>query len=114
MRWGAPPCSVDRTARAIFTRWQTARPLFGEVVDLVRHAEIEVVSAERELWLERQAEAKRPPGRAIRLAQEPKVVWRNPRPPQKKDVRNDEQSLNVLQTKEEVNKVNRISDGFSA
>src|SRR5271157_2812040 len=39
----APPCSVDRVARALLTPEQAAHPLFAETVDMFRRAEGEVV-----------------------------------------------------------------------
>jgi len=49
----APACSVDKTARAVLTREMASHPLFSEVVDLFRQAEIEVVCESRResrLW----------------------------------------------------------------
>ncbi len=43
----APPCSVDRTARAILTPELAAHPQFRRVVDMFRQAEIEVVTERR-------------------------------------------------------------------
>ena len=39
----APPCSVERTVRALLTPERAAHPLFGELVDLFRWAEGMVV-----------------------------------------------------------------------
>ena len=53
----APPCAVDETARAMLTPEQAAHPLFREIVDIARQAELEVVE---ELRLERaQAELRK-------------------------------------------------------
>ena len=38
----APPCSVDRVARAFLTPEQAAHPMFRDAVDMFRQAEIEV------------------------------------------------------------------------
>ena len=43
----APPCAVERTARALLTREQAAHPVFAELVDLSRWAESMVVMDER-------------------------------------------------------------------
>ena len=40
----APPCSVDRVARALLTPEQAAHPLFAETVEMFRRAESEVVA----------------------------------------------------------------------
>ena len=40
----APPCSVDRVARALLTPEQAAHPLFAETIDMFRRAEGEVVA----------------------------------------------------------------------
>jgi len=45
----APPCAVERTARALLTREQAAHPLFAEFVDLSRWAESMVAMDERRL-----------------------------------------------------------------
>ena len=45
----APPCAVERTARAILSPAEAAHPLFSECVDLARQAEIEVVCELRRL-----------------------------------------------------------------
>ena len=45
----APPCAVDRTARAVLAPEQAAHPLFAEMVDIFRQAEIEVVLQNRRL-----------------------------------------------------------------
>ena len=45
----APPCSVDRVARAILTPEQAAHPLFAEIVDMFRETEIAVVLEQREI-----------------------------------------------------------------
>ena len=39
----APPCSVDRIARAVLTPELAKNPMFARVVDMFRQAEIEVV-----------------------------------------------------------------------
>jgi len=44
----APPCAVDRTARAVMTPEQAAHPLLAELVDIFRQAEIEIVLDSRE------------------------------------------------------------------
>jgi len=46
----APPCAVDRTAQATLTPEQAAHPLFIELVEMFRQAEIEVVLDTRELY----------------------------------------------------------------
>jgi hypothetical protein len=66
----APPCAVDRTARAILTPALASHPLFSEAVDLFRQAEIEVVCESR--WAR------------LRRSQ------------RKKMLNNDDRSLNVL------------------
>ena len=38
----APPCAVDETARAALTPEQAAHPLFAELVEMFRQAEIQV------------------------------------------------------------------------
>jgi hypothetical protein len=43
----APPCAVDKTARAVLTPEQAAHPMFRELVGLFRQAEIELV---QETW----------------------------------------------------------------
>ncbi len=43
----APPCSVNRTARAILTPELAAHPQFRRVVEMFRQAEIEVVTERR-------------------------------------------------------------------
>ncbi len=66
----APPCSVDRVARALLTPEQAAHPLFAETVDMFRQAEIEVVLGQREILarvesrksLEDGGAGRRPPG----------------------------------------------------
>ncbi len=40
----APPCSVDRVARALLTPEQAAHPLFAETVEMFRRAESGVVA----------------------------------------------------------------------
>jgi hypothetical protein len=45
----APPCAVDRTARALLGPAEAAHPTFSEFVDLARQAEIEVVCGCRAL-----------------------------------------------------------------
>lgn len=45
----APPCAVDQTPRAVLTPEQAAHPLFAELVEMFRQAEIEVVSENRRL-----------------------------------------------------------------
>ena len=45
----APPCAVVRTARAAQTPEQAAHPLFSELVEMFRQAEIEVVLENRRL-----------------------------------------------------------------
>ncbi len=40
----APPCSVDRVARALLTPEQAAHPLFAETVEMFRRAESKVVA----------------------------------------------------------------------
>jgi hypothetical protein len=44
----APPGAVGETARAILTPEQAAHPLFADIVDLARQAEIEVAVEWRE------------------------------------------------------------------
>ena len=39
----APPCAVERTARAVLTPELEAHPLFQELVEIYRQAEIDVV-----------------------------------------------------------------------
>ena len=39
----APPCTVDRTARALLSPAEASHPVFSEFVDLARQAEIEVL-----------------------------------------------------------------------
>ncbi len=43
----APPCAVDRTARAILTPELAAHPNFARVVEMFRQAEIEVITERR-------------------------------------------------------------------
>jgi hypothetical protein len=45
----APPCAVEKTARAAVTPEQAAHPLFTELVEMFRQAEIEVVLENRRL-----------------------------------------------------------------
>jgi len=45
----APPCAVEKTARAALTAEQAAHPLFTEPVEMFRQAEIEVVLENRRL-----------------------------------------------------------------
>jgi hypothetical protein len=45
----APPCTVEKTARAALTPEQAAHPLFNELVEMFRQAEIEVVLENRRL-----------------------------------------------------------------
>jgi hypothetical protein len=45
----APPCAVDRTARALLGPAEAAHPAFSDFVDLARQAEIEVVCGCRAL-----------------------------------------------------------------
>jgi hypothetical protein len=40
----APPCSVDRVARAFLTPEQAAHPFFREIVDMSRRAESEAAA----------------------------------------------------------------------
>ena len=44
----APPCAVDATARAVLTPERVAHPLFAEIVEIARQAEIGVAGACRE------------------------------------------------------------------
>jgi len=48
--YSAPPCAVDRTARAILSPEQAVHPLFADLVDMFRQAEIEVVLEYRRLY----------------------------------------------------------------
>ena len=43
----APPCAVDRTARALLTPEQAAHQLFSNLVEMFREAEIQVVLESR-------------------------------------------------------------------
>jgi len=45
--FNAPPCAVVRTAQAVLTPEQAAHPLFAELVEMFRQAEIEVVLESR-------------------------------------------------------------------
>ena len=45
--FNAPPCAVVRTAQAVLTPDQAAHPLFAELVEMFRQAEIEVVLESR-------------------------------------------------------------------
>jgi hypothetical protein len=56
----APPCAVERTARAKLSPAEAAHPLFSEFVDLARQAEIEVVCARR--WFAALVESSRKKG----------------------------------------------------
>jgi hypothetical protein len=53
----SPPCSVDRTAAAVLTPEQSRHPLFTEMVDLFRQAEIDIVSDIR--WERARREARK-------------------------------------------------------
>ena len=53
--FNAPPCAVDRTAQAVLTSEQAAHPLFAELVEMFRQAEIEVVRESRFLRQGRDA-----------------------------------------------------------
>jgi hypothetical protein len=46
----APPCAVDKTARAALTPEQAAHPMFRKLVELFREAEIQVVLETRQLY----------------------------------------------------------------
>jgi hypothetical protein len=45
----APPCAVEKTARAALTPEEAAHPLLKELVEMFRQAEIEVVLENRRL-----------------------------------------------------------------
>jgi len=47
----APPCAVRRTAQAALTAQQAAHPLFTELVEMFRQAEILVILEQRQLHL---------------------------------------------------------------
>jgi hypothetical protein len=55
----APPCAVERTARASLTPTLASHPLFSETVDLFRQAEIEVVCESREIAARAEPRKKR-------------------------------------------------------
>jgi hypothetical protein len=55
----APPCAVDKTARAILTPEQAAHPLFVELVEMFRQAEAAVVEETWELYAELGASKKK-------------------------------------------------------
>ena len=68
----APPCAVERTARALLTREQAAHPVFAELVDLSRWAESmvamderrlrELVAAKQKAWAASENEPQEPAG----------------------------------------------------
>jgi len=45
----APPCAMEETAGAVLSPQQAAHPLFAELVEMFRQAEIEVVLENRRL-----------------------------------------------------------------
>ena len=45
----APPCAVDRTARAALTPELAAHPLFAELVEMFRQVEIDIVLESRQM-----------------------------------------------------------------
>jgi len=51
----APPCAVDQTARAVMTPELAAHPLFAELVEVFRQAEIEIVLDMRHLYAPRNS-----------------------------------------------------------
>jgi hypothetical protein len=55
----APPCSVDKTAKAILTPEQAVHPLFADLVETFRQAEAEVVEETRELYAKLEASKKK-------------------------------------------------------
>lgn len=46
----APPCAVERTARAVLTREEAAHPLLADLIELFREAEMRVVEDFRERY----------------------------------------------------------------
>ena len=68
----APPCAVERTARALLTRERAAHPVFAELVDLFRWAESmvamderrlrELVAAKQKAWATSENEPQEPAG----------------------------------------------------
>ena len=99
----APPYFIDKVAQAILTREQAVHPMFSQIVDLFRQAEIEVVLGQRRIldrWDARKSTGDfigpfgNGPAVAERaLANGPSQVL--PKSPQKKSSQNDERSLNV-------------------